>query len=142
MISQAARYAIRALTYLESLDDPKYVPVRRLGKELDISIPFLAKILNQLVVAGILEAHRGPTGGVRLAVPAEQVSVRRVIIEVDGPDLFTSCVLGLPGCGEATPCPLHDEWAAIRSQCEETFSSQSIALLSRDVGNGKHRLSP
>jgi hypothetical protein len=33
-----------------------------------------------------------------------------IVVAIDGEDLFRECVLGLPGCGDATPCPLHDEW--------------------------------
>jgi hypothetical protein len=33
-----------------------------------------------------------------------------IVVAIDGEDLFRECVLGLPDGGDATPCPLHDEW--------------------------------
>lgn len=142
MISQASRYALRALAYLASHDRDRFLPVRKLGEELGISVPFLAKILNQLVNSGLLQAHRGPTGGVRLALPADGISVRRVIEDIDGPDLFTQCVLGLPGCGDRTPCPMHDQWAVIRAAVATSFEHQSIGDLARGYEAGDQRLAP
>jgi Rrf2 family protein len=142
MISQASRYALRALAYLATHDTERFLPVRRLGEALDISVPFLAKILNQLVTAGLLVAHRGPTGGVRLALPAGQISVRRVIEEIDGDDLFTECVLGLPGCGDEAPCPMHGRWAAIRTAVAASFAQQSIGDLAQGYESGAMRLRP
>jgi Rrf2 family protein len=142
MISQASRYALRALAYLATHDTERFLPVRRLGEALDISVPFLAKILNQLVTAGLLRAHRGPTGGVRLALPADQISVRRVIEEIDGDDLFTECVLGLPGCGDEAPCPMHGRWVAIRTAVAASFAQQSIGDLALGYDTGTMRLRP
>lgn len=142
MISQASRYALRSLAYLANHDGTRFLAVRKLGEALDISVPFLAKILNQLVTSGVLQAHRGPTGGVRLAMPADDISVRRVIEDIDGSGLFTECVLGLPGCGDETPCPMHASWGAIRAAVAASFEQQSLGDLARGYGSGDMRLSP
>ena len=51
----------------EDEEDPRFVSIRRMADELDISFHFLTKILQSLTSEGLLISHRGPKGGVRLA---------------------------------------------------------------------------
>jgi Rrf2 family iron-sulfur cluster assembly transcriptional regulator len=137
VISQAARYAIRSLAYLESLGSDKYVAVRTISEELAISPTFLAKILKRLVKSELIDTYRGPNGGIRLTRAASTITIRQVIESVDGESLFRDCVLGLPGCGNEAPCPMHNSWASLREQLQNTFDSETIARLAisyRDDG--------
>ena len=140
MISSAAKYALRAVAHLAAENHATYVPARSIAEELDLPATFLAKVFKQLVDAGILDAYRGPTGGVRISKPADQVSVRALIEAIDGPGVFTECILGLPGCGEAKPCPMHEGWAHVRAALGEEFERQTIASLAAGYKEGKLRL--
>lgn len=142
MFSSAARYALRATAHLGSLHEEGYVPARRLAEVLEIPPTFLAKVLKQLVDAGLLVAFRGPTGGVKLSRAADQISLRQIIEAVDGPAVFTECVLGLPGCGDQKPCPLHEGWAPIRTALAEEFDRQTIGSVSEAYLAGALRLKP
>ena len=125
MISKRCTYALQMVTYLAEREGA-YVPVRAISDELAIPRSFLAKVAGTLARAGILVALRGPTGGVALARDSYEINVHDIITVVDGGDLFTECVLGLPGCGEAEPCPLHATWGGVRSGLGATFSQISI----------------
>ncbi|MBO6780021.1 MAG: Rrf2 family transcriptional regulator [Rhodothermales bacterium] len=142
MFSSAAQYAVRATAYLGSLEQDGFVPARSIAGELNIPPTFLSKVLRQLVDAGILSAYRGPTGGVRLARPASQVSVRQIVEAIDGDALFTECILGLPGCGNRKPCPMHEAWAVHRSALAEEFERQTVDTLSTAYTLGDLRLGP
>lgn len=142
VFSSAARYALRATAHLGSLHEEGYVPARRLAEVLEIPPTFLAKVLKQLVDAGLLVAFRGPTGGVRLSRAADQISLRQIIEAVDGPAVFTECVLGLPGCGDLEPCPLHEGWAPIRAALAAEFDRQTIGSVSDAYLAGALRLKP
>ncbi|NIV03877.1 MAG: Rrf2 family transcriptional regulator, partial [Calditrichae bacterium] len=97
MFSQACNYGIRAALYVASLEEQKFVPIRDIAEKLDISFHFLTKILQKLTLKNIMVSYRGPNGGISLAKPAEQITLLNVIEAIDGPDLFTECILGLPG---------------------------------------------
>jgi DNA-binding IscR family transcriptional regulator len=56
-----------------------------------------------------------------------------LIMALDGPSLFTECVLGLPGCGVQTPCPLHAAWVAERQRLEALFNTTTLATLAVDL---------
>lgn len=129
MLSKSCEYGLRAALYLASLDEEGYVPISTISEELDISFPFLTKIFQKLNDAGLLTSQRGPKGGVALTKAADEVTLYEIVVAIDGDDLFQECVLGLPGCGDAEPCPLHDEWAEERSRLEALFRNASLAEL-------------
>lgn len=129
MLSKSCEYGLRASLYLASLDHDGYVSIGTISEELDISFPFLTKIFQKLNDAGLLDSQRGPKGGVALTKPADQVSLYEIVVAIDGDDLFSECVLGLPNCGDAKPCPLHDEWAEKRSDVETMFRNATLKEL-------------
>lgn len=126
---------------MESLGTSKYVSVRSISENLGISPTFLAKILKRLIKSELIDTYRGPNGGIRLARAASTITIRQVIESVDGESLFKDCVLGLPGCGEETPCPMHNAWAELRTRLQQTFDSETIGHLAasyRDEGARLH----
>jgi Rrf2 family protein len=46
---------------------------------------FLLKVLKPLVSAGLLLSVKGPRGGYRLAVPANQITMLQIVEAVEGP---------------------------------------------------------
>ncbi len=140
VLSKSAEYGIRAMLYLVTLECESYVSLRKIGEDLDISTPFLTKIFQKLTKDGILRSSRGPFGGVALARPAEEISLREILVAIDGPELFTECVLGLPECGERNPCPMHAAWAEVRSRLERMFDSETLAELSARIKEEDLRL--
>lgn len=129
MLSKSCEYGLRATFYLASLDDDGYVSIGTISDELDISFAFLTKIFQQLNDAGLLSSRRGPNGGVTLTKPSDQIALYDIVVSIDGDELFEECVLGLPGCGDAEPCPLHDQWNEERDRVEQMFRTTTLADL-------------
>ena len=127
LLSKSCEYAIRASLYVASVEVGRYTSVREVSDALGIPYPFLAKIAQTLTQAGLFQALRGPTGGVALARPASAITLRDVVVATDGASIFTECVLGLPGCGNQKPCPLHNEWAPARARVEQMFGAATLA---------------
>jgi DNA-binding IscR family transcriptional regulator len=78
---------------------------------------------------------------VRLARPANEIRSRDILEAIDGPGLFTECVLGLPGCRDDDPCPFHEHWAPERARLAELFESTSLAELSEGIRGNALRIS-
>ena len=114
LLSKSCVYGLRASLFLASNQDGDYVSIREMSDKLNISFHFLTKILQQLSAAGLMESYKGPNGGVRLSKSGSKVNLFEIVAAIDGVELFTECALGLPGCGTAKPCPLHDKWAEAR----------------------------
>jgi Rrf2 family iron-sulfur cluster assembly transcriptional regulator len=129
LLSKSCEYGLRAVVYLAAKQDEEYVSIREISEKLDISFHFLTKILQQLTSANLLESFRGPKGGVKLHRASEQINLREIVEAIDGTELWTGCVLGLPGCGEQRPCPLHDEWATRRTNIKEMLEAMDLGHL-------------
>ncbi|MEW5796075.1 MAG: Rrf2 family transcriptional regulator [Candidatus Zixiibacteriota bacterium] len=135
LFSKGCTYAIRAallVTVKESRDGRRFIPIRELADELGLSFHFLTKILQELTEARIMESFRGPNGGIGLARSAREITLVDLIAAIDGMALFSECALGLPRCGESTPCPLHDAWAKRREDLRRMCEKTTLAGLARE----------
>lgn len=141
LLSKSCEYGMRATLYVSSRDDDEYVPIRVISGDLGISAHFLTKILQQLTRAGIMKSFKGPRGGVALARPASGISLMEIIEAIDGPELFSECMLGLPGCGERKPCPLHERWAEERARLSRLFSETTLDEIADPIDRKEFRLS-
>ncbi|NBC18907.1 MAG: Rrf2 family transcriptional regulator [Bacteroidetes bacterium] len=133
MLSSACEYGLRAALYLASLRPDGYVPIRQISDELDISFPFLTKVFQQLTQADLMTSMRGPKGGVAFTRPADQITLKEIVLAIDGPELFEDCVLGLPGCGDQKPCPIHDQWTTERKRLDAMFSNVTLGDMADDI---------
>ena len=70
-----------------------------LAARLHASEAHLAKVMQRLVKAGLLDSTRGPKGGFVLAKPADQISLLAVYEAVEGIVEPTTCVFGTAACG-------------------------------------------
>lgn len=141
IFSTACSNAIRASLYVAaSGNGQNFVPIREISGELGISFHFLTKILQSLTQQNIMTSFRGPRGGISLARPPSEISLYDIVIAIDGPQLFQSCILGLDHCGEAEPCPLHNQWIHIRQQISDMLQGIKLDTLSNKIESHEFRL--
>ncbi|MBK7091378.1 MAG: Rrf2 family transcriptional regulator [bacterium] len=75
LFSKGCTYAIRAALLVavkETREGRKFIPIRELADELDLSFHFLTKILQVLTEAEIMESFRRPNVGIGLAREANK----------------------------------------------------------------------
>jgi len=110
-ITRQADYAVRAVHYLAQLGTEQRAATSQIAQEQRIPPSFLAKIVSQLSVAGLLQTSRGARGGVSLARPADQISLLEVVEAIDGPILLNECVADHGGtCIFGEDCPMRPVW--------------------------------
>lgn len=127
VISRLGEYGLRALMYMAAhKSDMVYFNIRVMSQELDISFHFLTKILQGLTQRGLLQSYRGPNGGIGFLVPPAQITLATVVKALEGDDFFQNCLLGLPGCGERQPCPMHVFWTALRESLQMEFETTTL----------------
>lgn len=66
-----------------------------------------------------------------MARPPAQITVLDIILAVDGDRALKDCVLGLKGCSDRNPCPLHPQWAIERKRIRSMFERTTLEHLSR-----------
>jgi Rrf2 family protein len=85
MLSQKAKYALRAALLLAGAAEDEPMQAADLAGTGQIPRKFLEAILVELRNHGIVEARRGRNGGYRLAKPPGEISFGDIIRIIDGP---------------------------------------------------------
>jgi Rrf2 family protein len=96
-----------------------------------IPLPFLAKIVSQLSVKGVLEATRGAGGGVRLAREPQSITMREVIEAIDGPITVNRCALDPAVCEFSGTCPVCEIFVDARGVLVDQLDNTTFAVLSK-----------
>lgn len=111
MISRTSEYAIRSLSFMASRPRGEFHLALDMAQELNIPAAFLGKVLQPLVVRGLLSSQRGRGGGFRLAQPPEQITLLSIVqaLDQDGHDHGCGCPSAKLPNGHC--CMLHTEQA-------------------------------
>ena len=115
-ITRQADYALRTIIYLSRLEANVKAPTSMIAKKQQIPPSFLAKIISQLSVAGIIHTSRGVNGGVSLAKSPKEISVLEVIEAIDGPVVLNECTPNSSICIFTKECPMHNLWCETREE--------------------------
>lgn len=130
--SSACDYAIRAAAHL-ARDPGGLVQLRDIAQEEGLPAPFVAKILQSLVRAGILRSVKGPRGGYGLARPPRDITLLMVRSAVDGTADLETCAVGLGPCSAQVPCPLHDAFRPTREAIRRCLETTTLAHMSSAI---------
>lgn len=109
-ITRQADYAVRAVLYLARLGGTERAATSSVAEDQRIPPSFLAKIISQLSIAGLLHTSRGARGGVTLARAPKDITLLEVIEAIDGPIQLNECVGDEANCSFDEGCPLRDVW--------------------------------
>jgi Rrf2 family protein len=90
-MSEGVEWALHCTWTLAAAPTKTAVSSRRLAEFYELPAPYLSKVLNSLVRAGILVATSGPRGGYRLARTADQITAAEVIEAVEGRLTMFTC---------------------------------------------------
>jgi len=89
--SQSTELAIDGLLLLAVHQDERELNVESIARALSVSPSYMAKVLQQLVKAGLLLSHRGPHGGYHLARPPAGITLLDIACVFDGASPLYSC---------------------------------------------------
>ena len=141
MLSNKARYAIRAVLYMAAEGgESKHFPVDRLAETLELPRAFLAKALQELARKGFISSIKGPNGGFYLTATQCRRTLKELIVAIDGGNLFEGCMLGLPKCDTSQPCPIHASVAVLRQSLEYQFGLHTIETLAQTLKHSSMRI--
>ena len=138
MLSNTCKYALRALIYLGKFsEEDKRIGIKKISEDLNLSSPFLGKILQNLVKQKLLVSTKGPNGGFALAKEAGEVTLYDIVIKVDGEDFFTNCLISLEPCkthDSTKPlCPVHAQYDKLRNDIETFYKTTTLEIISQDI---------
>ncbi|WGK69216.1 Rrf2 family transcriptional regulator [Candidatus Haliotispira prima] len=139
--STSVDMALRILVYLAERADTGLASAPEVSQALQVSYNNVVRIINRLQNAGLVVTHAGRYGGMELALPVEQITVRAVAAAIDGPTK-------LPPCGhqfktqskvpdfypayhncEVNNCGIREELMQLNEQIDALLESVTIAAI-------------
>lgn len=97
-VSKKTEYAVHSILYIANLKN-RCVLLDELAAQ-GISREYLAKVMRMLTKSGILKSSVGVNGGYLLARPADEITLKDILLAVEGENFYKceadtrSCVLG------------------------------------------------
>jgi Rrf2 family protein len=134
-ITRAGEYGILGALYLARQPRDRLVMIEEISSSENIPRSFLAKIVQSLAHAGIVESHRGVGGGFRLARRPEQVSVLDILQAIEGTLALQSCTENPALCvwdsSRMESCTLCALFTEAQARVTDLFAKTTLADLAR-----------
>lgn len=128
MFSQTVEYALRLVVYLAQ-QDPQARTTEQIAEATRVEHrAYLAKVIQNLVRAGLLHSQRGVGGGITLARRPAELNILDVVNAVDPIRRIKECPLGLASHGVHL-CPLHKRLDMALAGVEDAFRRTTLAEL-------------
>lgn len=128
-ITRQADYALRAMLFLARLEKDAQAPTHKIAEEMLIPKSFLAKIISQLSVAGLINTIRGARGGVALTRSTDDISVYEVVKAIDGPIHLNECTADPHICPFGDTCPIHKMWVEAEAELVNKLTRTTLTTL-------------
>ena len=127
-VSRMADYAILLVCKMSNAENKVYSS-QELSIITSLKITTISKILTKLTKANVTDSIRGVSGGYKLTMQAEDISVGNIIDIIDGKVALTICVEEGENhnCNLVSLCPSQSNWQIINNTVREALNSVSIA---------------
>ena len=126
-------YALRLLMHVAQQPE-RLCTITEIAERYGISEPHLMKVTHRLALAGWLETVRGRGGGMRLAKPADQISLGAVVRDMESDFDIVECFGSSRQCALDGDCKL----AGVISDALQSFLPHLDGLTLQDVLPSAH----
>lgn len=127
--STSIEYAVHALVYLARLPAGETALLADIAEALKVPDSYLRKVFQLLAKSRVVATHRGAKGGVRLARPADEISLRDVVEAIDGSLTLYSCLRDQRGCAVSDACPVKSAFDEAGRKMAEVLEVTTVAGL-------------
>lgn len=132
MISQKAKYALRALVALARADNEEALLISDIAETYDIPKKFLEQILLALKHHGLVRSKRGKFGGYMLLKRPEEITFGQVLRIVDGPIAPLPCLSKIAyrrcdDCRSESACEIRRVFAVVADSTRQILDNSTLA---------------
>jgi Rrf2 family protein len=130
-ISTKGEYGIRAMLFIGMHADQGPVTSHEIARRQGIPEPYLRQILALLSKDRLIQSNRGPQGGHVLGRPASQISLRDILVTLEGQTTGIDQILSLPCTIDVGTefCAIREVFLAVKKEVERILSQMTLADL-------------
>jgi Rrf2 family protein len=140
-LTKKADYGLMAMKHLAEHGDQGALSAKDVAGAYGIPSEALAKILQRLVKAGLLQSQHGTNGGYTLAREPGMISAFEVIRAIDGPLFITSCITVRGECGQTHRCTIREPLRRVNQSIEDVLRRITISEMKEkeEVSEGEDK---
>jgi Rrf2 family transcriptional regulator, cysteine metabolism repressor len=127
-ISTKGEYGIRAMLYIAMHADEGTITSSEIARHQGIPEPYLRQILALLSKDRLIQSSRGPQGGHSLARDASEISMRDVLITLEGQTTSIDQILALPCTIDVGTehCVIRETFLRVKAAVENILGGTSL----------------
>ena len=128
-ISRKSDYALRAMVYIAAWPNDKICSINEISEAEKVPREYLAKILKELSLQGLLHSYKGINGGYRLAKSRDEITFLDIIESMQGKIMVNDCIRHTDDsvCSKKPSCAMHPFWQKEQERVVSSLSSVSLA---------------
>ena len=127
-ISTKGEYGIRAMLYIGMPCEHGPVTSHEIAQHQGIPEPYLRQILALLSRDRLIQSNRGPQGGHVLGRPASQITLRHILMTLEGQTTAIDQILALPCTIDVGTehCAIREVFLEVKKAIERILSSTTL----------------
>lgn len=134
-LSKKTEYGLMALAHLSELGPDRLATVGEIAEVSGLPKELLAKILSELVKAGLALSCSGPFGGFRLARSASAVSLADVVAALEKKPILMPCAGGDDHCHRSSGCAIRSPMARVQKRINRILEETLLTdFMARQIG--------
>jgi Rrf2 family protein len=132
MISQKAKYALRAMLALAEAPAGETMLISDIAERQRIPKKFLEQILLDLKHQGLIMSRRGKLGGYTLLMSADKISFGQILRIIDGPLAPLPCLSKMAyrrceDCSDEASCRVRKVFAEVAEATRRVLDQTTVA---------------
>jgi Rrf2 family protein len=132
MLSQKARYALRAMLHLAATPKGEAQQIADIAEASNVPRKFLEQILLELKRRGLVHSIRGRHGGYQLGRDTHEISFAEIIRQIDGPLALSPCASRTAyrrceDCADEATCAIRKSLIDVRNSTAKILEQHSLA---------------
>jgi len=138
-MSEGVEWTAHACTLLAALPPGVGLPAAALAEFHYLAPAYMAKHMQALARAGVVESVRGAGGGYRLAKPASEITLWEIVEAIEGVEPTFRCTEiraqgPCPGSDFRKPCEITSVFRKAETAWRAELKSVSLADIAAEVG--------
>ena len=131
-ISKLTDYATGVLSHMAHKPEAVYT-ARDITEKTHVNLPTVMKLLKLLNKSGLLDSHRGASGGYSLAHKPNEIRLIDVIEAIEGDVGLTECSVKDSHCSLEPVCNTRHNWQTISHLLYDALSQITLAQMAQPL---------
>jgi Rrf2 family protein len=125
-LSTKGRYGVRLMfdLALQAGDGP--VTLKDIATRQEISEKYLSNLILVLKNAGFVNSVRGSQGGYTLARPPRDITLKDILVALEGPMCLVECTEKPLLCQRSEECLMRDVWSEVTGKMLDALESFTL----------------